>query len=211
MKKIYVHGLGQAPDSWKKTIEYAGGDKNCLCPDLTKMNCGGRVTYGSLYAKFSDECNRCHDSVSLCGLSLGGVLALNYAVEYPEKVHSLILIAAQYKMPKRLLTLQNILFRMMPESAFARMGFSKKDSISLCRTMSDLDFGKSLDKITCPALIICGGKDSANLKASKEMAGAIKGSRLAVVSGAGHEINMEVPEKLAKIIRDFYETCCTSA
>lgn len=207
MKRIYVHGLGQTSGSWEKVIEYSGGAENYLCPDLTKMNCGEKVTYRNLYAKFSDECDHCNDSVALCGLSLGGVLALNYAIEHPEKVYSLVLIAAQYKMPKVLLTLQNFLFRIMPQSAFTEMGFSKEDSISLCKTMSELDFGKSLDRINCPTLILCGEKDSANKKASKEMAGAIKGSKLVIVSGTGHEINTEAPERLAEILRDFYGTC----
>ena len=35
--------------------------------------------------------------LNLCGLSLGAVLALNYAIDFPKKVNSLILIAPQYE------------------------------------------------------------------------------------------------------------------
>lgn len=207
MKKIYVHGLGQTLNSWNKTIEYLGGAENCMCPDLTKLDCGEIVTYRTLYEKFADECDQCEDSVALCGLSLGGVLALNYAIEHPEKVCMLILIAAQYKMPKLLLTLQNLLFRIMPQSTFLETGFSKENMISLCKTMSELDFSKSLGGITCPTLIICGEKDSANRKASQKLAASIKGSKLVIVDKAGHEVNAEAPEKLAEILRDFFNTC----
>ena len=33
----------------------------------------------------------------------------NYAIQYPKKVRSLVLIATQYKMPKKLLKFQNLL------------------------------------------------------------------------------------------------------
>lgn len=50
--------------------------------------------------------------------SLGAVLTLNYAIDHPDKVKALVLIAAQYKMPKKLLKVQNMLFHLMPNSAF---------------------------------------------------------------------------------------------
>ncbi|MGO4928740.1 alpha/beta fold hydrolase [Fundicoccus sp. Sow4_F4] len=48
------------------------------------------------------------------GISLGGTLALNYAVDFPEAVDSLTLINTQFKMPKVLLSLQNIFFKFIP-------------------------------------------------------------------------------------------------
>lgn len=204
MTRIYLHGLGQTPDSWEKTLEYSGGDEDCVCPDLTKTERGERVTYSSLYVRFSDMCGGYEGPVALCGLSLGAVLALNYAIDHPEKVSALVLIAAQYQMPQFLLGLQNILFKLMPKSAFAGMGLPKKDVIGLCRTMAKLDFTDSLYRVSCPTLVVCGEKDSANLKASKKLAASVRDSRLAVVRGTGHEVNVEAPEKLAELLRDFY-------
>ncbi len=206
MKKIYIHGLGQTPESWKAVTDCLG-DEDPLRPDLTEMIRGETATYRALYAGFSDVCDSCATPLTLCGLSLGGVLALHYAVDRPERVGALVLVAAQCKMPKTMLRLQNVLFRLMPKSAFADMWSSKEGVISLCRSMSELDFTESLSKIACPTLIVCGGKDAANRKASEEMAGAIKRSRLAIVPDAGHEINTEAPERLAALLRDFYGTC----
>ena len=102
------------------------------------------MTYDNLYAAFSDYCNQYDEPIDLCGLSLGGVLALNYAIQYPKKVRSLVLIATQYKMPKKLLKFQNLLFRFMPKSMFQQMGFRKADFLLLCETMMELDFNNSL-------------------------------------------------------------------
>ncbi len=55
-----------------------------------------------LYNTFSDFCNNQKRKLNLCGLSLGGVLALDFVKEYPEKVNSIILIGTPYKIPKAL-------------------------------------------------------------------------------------------------------------
>ena len=86
---------------------------------------GKAATYKELYTAFSEECNKEHDEIVLCGLSLGAVLALNYAIDHPNKVKALVLIAAQYKMPEKLLKFQNMLFRFMPNTMFKQFGFKK--------------------------------------------------------------------------------------
>ena len=63
---------------------------------------GKAVTYKELYSAFSGECDRENEEIVLCGLSLGAVLALNYAIDHPDKVEAIVLIAAQYKMPRKL-------------------------------------------------------------------------------------------------------------
>lgn len=141
---------------------------------------------------------------NVCVLSLGGVLALNYAIERPDKVKSLVLIATPYKMPQMLLKLQNICFRVMPKSMFQQMGFEKRDYIGLCNSMMELDFTDRLDNILCPVMIVCGEKDNANKKAAKELATLLKDARLEIVSGAGHEVNVEAPDKLGRLLLEFY-------
>lgn len=111
---------------------------------------GQEASYQNLYAAFSRQCQQTAEKVTLCGLSLGAVLALNYAIDHPEGVEALVLIAPQYKMPKKLLWLQNLMFRFMPESQFQETGFKKKDFVSLCQTAAVLDFTDSLGR--CNAL-----------------------------------------------------------
>ena len=163
------------------------------------------ATYGELYAAFSGECDKENDEIVLCGLSLGAVLALNYAIDHPDKVKALVLIAAQYKMPEKLLKFQNMLFRFMPNTMFKQFGFKKADVISLCSTMTELDFRDSLCKVSCPTLIVCGEKDNANKKASKELASYLSDSHFHELLKAGHEANIESPEELATVLQGFYD------
>ncbi len=204
MRQIYLHGLGQTPADWEKTILLLGSAECGVCPDLAGLLQGQEAAYGNLYKALSKICDSFDEAIDLCGLSLGGILALNYAIDHPGKVHSLVLIAAQYKMPKGLLRFQNILFRFMPKTMFRQTGFGKAEFLRLCKTMAELDFSAALQKVACPVLVICGGKDAANRTAAGELAGLLGNAELQMIHGSGHEVNVEAPERLAEALRDFY-------
>lgn len=205
MRHIYVHGLGQTPASWDETISYLNGAEGNVCPDLAEMIRDKEVSYTNLYREFSHVCDETGEPINLCGLSLGGVLALNYAIDHPKRVNSLVLIATQYKMPQRMLRFQNMIFRFMPDAMFRQMGFGKREFIRLCSTMMELDFSQSVSRISCPVLVVCGEKDSANKKASRELASFLENVELQRIKDAGHEVNREAPEQLAKLLEGFYE------
>ena len=139
MKFLYLHGLGQKPDSWDRVIKETKVSDSSVCLSLAEMLEDKAATYGELYAAFSGECDKEHDEIVLCGLSLGAVLALNYAIDHPNKVKALVLIAAQYKMPEKLLKFQNMLFRFMPNTMFKQFGL-KKASKELASCLSDSHF-----------------------------------------------------------------------
>ena len=169
------------------------------------MSEGKDVTYKELYSAFSEVCDKEDEEIVLCGLSLGAVLALNYAIDHPDKTKALVLIAAQYKMPEKLLKFQNVLFRLMPNSMFKQTGFTKADVISLCGTMAELDFTESLHNVSCPVLIVCGEKDNANKKASQELARYLSKCSFYELLKTGHEVNIEAPEEMAIVLQKFYD------
>lgn len=205
MKYLYLHGLGQKPDSWNRVIKETEVSESSINLSLAEMLEGKSATYKELYSAFSSECDKENDGIILCGLSLGAVLSLNYAIDHPDKVKALVLIAAQYKMQKKILKVQNILFHLMPNSAFNKMGFKKADVINLCSTMAELDFSDSLHKVSCPVLIVCGEKDNANKKTSKKLCHYLSSSYFHELLKTGHEANIEAPEELAIVLQNFYD------
>ena len=107
MKNILIHGLGQNETSWNIVeIELNLHNIKIEKPNLYSMLKDTRINYSILYKKFADYCNSFSEKLNLCGLSLGGILALDYSKEFPEKVNSLILIGTPYKIPKFLFKLQ---------------------------------------------------------------------------------------------------------
>ena len=199
MKYVLLHGMGQNASSWDKTISLLSDDTETVCPELSDFFTEGNCFYNKMYAAFCDYCNNFSELLNLCGLSLGAVLALNYAIDFPKKVNSLILIAPQYDMPKFLLKVQNVLFKFMPESQFKDIGLTKKDFITLTNSMADMDFTNGLDKVTCPVLIQCGEKDNVNKKAAIKLAEKLPNAKFATIENSGHEVNIDNPQGLAKV------------
>lgn len=204
MEYIYLHGLGQTASSWQPVLQARSLPGTSRCLDLVELLRGQEASYQNLYAAFSHQCQQTAGKVTLCGLSLGAVLALNYAIDHPEGVEALVLIAPQYKMPRALLAMQNVMFRFMPESSFRQTGFQKADFVSLCKTTGQLDFSQSVKTLCCPVLLVCGEQDSANKKASKALASILPNAELKEIPGAGHEVNTQAPAALAEVLQQFF-------
>ena len=201
MTRIFLHGLGQTAQSWERTLACLKDENMSVCLPLSEFVKPGAVTYPELYAALCEYCGGFSGPVELCGLSLGTVLALNYAIDNPEKVSSLALIAPQYRMPKTLLRFQTLVFHLMPKAAFRSTGFEKQDMIRLCGSMARLDFREDLLKVRCPVLVLCGEKDRANRKAARQLVTELKNARLCLIPHAGHEVNLDAPEELAKALQ----------
>ncbi len=197
MKYILLHGMGQNASSWDKTISYLPDTAETVCPELSDFFSEGNCNYNKMYSSFCRYCNRFPEPFDLCGLSLGAVLALNYAIDFPQKVSSLILIAPQYNMPKFLLKVQNVLFKFMPESQFKDIGLKKKDFITLTNSMMDIDFTNSLNNVNCPVAVICGEKDNVNKKAAIKLARELPNAKFITINNSGHEVNLDNPQGLA--------------
>lgn len=210
MKHILIHGLGQKASSWNETTSYMTGQDTIICPELSLFIKDKDASYSNLYTAFSEYCNNISGPLNLCGLSLGAVLALNYAIDNPKKVNSLVLIAAQYEMPKTLLKLQNIVFKFIPETSFKSMGLSRNDFIKLTSSMMNLNFNEGLNNILCPVLLICGDKDSPNKKATRNLYESISQAEIIFIKDAKHEVNNDNPKELAEILNDFHNRFCRS-
>lgn len=114
MKNLLIHGLGQDKNAWnivKNELNMKGISSSA--PDLFAIAKGKELDYNTVYQAFSRLCDSHQDRLNLCGLSLGGLLALNYAIEHPKKINSLVLIGTPYEIPKGFLKLQNFVFKFM--------------------------------------------------------------------------------------------------
>ena len=202
--KIFVHGSGHKATSWEKTISYMANNEDIVCPNLSSILEGKEASYENLYSSFVKYCNEFDGQIHLCGLSLGGILALNFALDFPQKVKTLVLIGTPYKVPKVAFSFQNIIFRFLPKSIFETMAFDKKNTFALGDTMKNLDFSDRVKNIKCPTLILCGKKDSANMKSADYLSQSIRSAELKIIENTGHVVNEENPKALADILNEYY-------
>ena len=203
-KVILIHGSGHKAASWNETVSRLDCRKDVLCPELSSLLMGKEASYPNLRAAFGAYCAQAGGPVHLCGLSLGGILALDYTLEHPEAVKTLVLIGTPHKVPKAAFALQNVVFRLLPQSTFASTAFDKKNTFALGNSMRDLDFSGQVSAVQCPTLILCGEKDRANIQSACFLSQNIRGAQLQLIAQTGHVVNEENPKVLAERLNEFY-------
>lgn len=193
LKNIFLHGLGQTKESWDRVIE---GDENARAIDLYKHLKEGECDFETLERGVFESLDREESEFNLCGLSLGGVLALKYAANHPESVKKLILIGTPIYIPRLIMSFQMLIFRLLKEETFESLGLSKASFISLAKSLKNIHLGDRLQKIQAPSLVLVGEKDKMMHKQARKMAADISHADFAFIPGAGHVVNTDQPEAL---------------
>ena len=97
MKTVLLHGLGQTAQDWKEVVHQLS-TSNVDCPELFSST-GNETSYSRILADLERQYSNVTKPLRICGLSLGALLALDFTIRYGNKVASLVLIGAQYKVP----------------------------------------------------------------------------------------------------------------
>lgn len=196
---IYVHGLGESASDWQAVSRLVGQESTCI--NLFD-GVDDKISFDSVYQRFVAMC-QCYDRVDICGLSIGAIIGLRFAMDYPDKVNKLIVIAPQYKIPKHLLSIQNKIMSLLPERVFDSWQLTKKQVIALVSSMKMIDLTRQLDNVTCQVLVVCGDRDRANKRAAQKLARLLPRATVTYVSNAGHQVNLDNPRHLSADIKEF--------
>ena len=71
------------------------------------------------------------------------------------------------------------------------------------KTESPVDWRSRLPEIRQPTLVVAGAQDTRFLDASRHLARDIPNSRLEIISGARHMVNLEEPEKFNEVVMGY--------
>lgn len=169
------------------------------------------------------------EKTHLVGYSMGGLVAAQFAVDYPHRLHTLVLGGTPTKMPPAVfswltrLTPRFMIGRMarltVPRLAYDPKGKVAEEAIELMikwfsqagkTVMNAVEkagraylkkLPTELSSISVPVLIVCGEKDS--LANGEELHRLIPSAKLVIVERAGHYLPVERPEVFNRIISDF--------
>jgi len=176
---------------------------------------------------------------ALCGLSLGGFVAMQYAFEHPEDVSALVLadtcprpipqdaemartIPGSVEGPAALAAWWDSGHPLAPGTDPAARAARRerfvasndadglRHAIAACAARRDVT--GQLAGITAPALVVCGSDDvffPPSLHA--DLAAGIPGAELVVISEAGHISCADRPEEFTATVSDFLSRALTSA
>lgn len=202
---VFLHGIGAGPDSWDAQLTALPDSYTGIAPQLAGLTGGEPFTLEGAAAAIRDELDeRGIERAHLCGLSLGGMVATRFALDYPDRIASLVLSGSQVRPNPTLMRVQNTIMRVLPERLVAPPGMTKHDMLTILRSVAATDFRAELPWIAVPTLVLCGMKDRANLPAARELADRIESAELQLVPGAGHEWNVQLPAEFNSRLTAFY-------
>jgi pimeloyl-ACP methyl ester carboxylesterase len=222
---VFIHGAGGTGEVWHyQTARFPGSDA------VTLPGHPDGKTRGSVdgYREWLRDhiTGRGYSAPVLAGQSMGGGIALSYALAHPAETAGLILVASGARlrvMPAFLKTLSDNVDK--PPSWYRDLAVTMYGSVeepvrgrvldSICALpvsvhLNDFlccdrfDVMERLPELAMPVLIISGDNDVMTpLKYSRFLAEKIPGSRLAVIPGAGHSVYLEKPDEVNREIERF--------
>jgi 3-oxoadipate enol-lactonase len=169
---------------------------------------------------------------SVCGLSVGGVIAQGLALGYPDRVSALALCDTGMRIGSFDSWEDRI--RLVRESGLTQLiGFSMERWFSAdfrehrsvevqgyanmlrrtpvdgylgtCYALRDADLRRETPKISKPTLVLCGDQDLGTPPdLGRELAQAIPGARFSLIKNAAHLTCIEQPQDFARQLRDFF-------
>jgi Predicted hydrolases or acyltransferases (alpha/beta hydrolase superfamily) len=168
----------------------------------------------------------------ICGLSMGGHVAIQTAINAKERVSGLILIGTpftnQFNTYERVVVpINRFSQRLMPMSwiawisaeAFSNSNPKQKEYIynvinginhdvynRVWKAITSMDSREGLGKINCPTLILIGDNDKLTGRQQQYLNENIKGSRIEVIKKASHSTIFDNPEQIEKEIGIFMES-----
>ncbi|MBB1494205.1 alpha/beta fold hydrolase [Propioniciclava sp. MC1595] len=201
-----LHGLGQTPQSWQDQVTAMPAGFKAVAPWLRGLR-PGRAQEFSVEGAADDVLALLNqhgvEQMSLVGVSLGAMVALDAAIRSPETVSHLVLAAGQVNPPKSVMRMQRLVFSMVPAKRLASMGVEKRRFLQALDQAATIDYRSRLGQVTARTLVVVGADDKANLTAARDLAAGIPGARLEVIPGVGHQPNVEDPAAFNALVWPF--------
>ncbi len=164
----------------------------------------------------------------VCGLSLGGMVAMWLAIHAPERVDRLVLLSTSAALPPDTWRERAAAVRaggvetvadavvgrwLTPEGAARdpalaaelRAGLvatSTEGYAGCCEAIAGMRLEDGLAAVLAPTLVVCGAQDPATPpEHAVRIAARVPGARMAVVDGAAHLVGVERPQEVLGLIR----------
>jgi len=227
---VLVHGAGGSHLDWPAPLRRLGG-ANVYALDLPghgRSEGTGRNSisaYRDFLLAFLDVLGL--DRVVVVGHSMGGAIALDFALHYPGRLVGLILVGTGARLRVLPAILTGILsdfaatVDLVLDYAFGPRATEQLKRLGRQRLLNTLpevlhgdyaacnafDVMERLGEVRCPTLVIGGTADRLTPpKYSVYLRDHIPGAELAMVDAAGHMVMLEKPEAVAKAVSEFIES-----
>ncbi len=232
---LLVHGAGLDLWSWPPQVRRLA-DTMVYAVDLPGHGQSG----GQARASIQDYAQDLHDFVRhegitapvLVGHSMGGAIALSYALAHPHRLRGLGLISTGARLAVAPALLE--MLRTDPRQAVRQIvawaygPHADPGLVSLAQERMQqvdpqvirqdflacdrFDVRERLDEIQVPALVLCGSQDRMTPPPlSQYLADHLPHSRYHTVDGVGHMLPLEAPQEVAQYLAHFLDELASSS
>lgn len=236
---LLLHGLGATCQSWRLQFpSLMASGYRILAPDARgfgKSSFPGGGTSVQAMAEDMAALLR-YEKVAradVIGISMGGAIALQLALDYPQLVNRLVLVNTFATLrPKRVGVWAYFLLRFIiihatglpfqarmvarrifpqPQQAYLRqelldeiMQADPNGYRAAMRALAWFSVSKRLSEIRAPALVISGERDTTvPLEDQRKLAAGISTAEHVVIPGAGHAVTAEKPLEFNRALMDY--------
>ena len=229
---VFLHGVGSDKSAWAPQLKHFGEERRAVAfdyPGYGESDCApdGTTRDDYAWAILSGMHELAIDRAHICGLSLGGVVAIAMHHHAPERCASLILadtfaehpdghaiyergVAASEDLRTMAEARVDVLLAQPADPALRREAVETMARIDAAAYRIGAEAVWLADQrdraaeVRVPALVLCGAEDRITPPAlSRELAELIPGARYELIDGAGHLSNMEQPGEFNTLLGGF--------
>jgi 3-oxoadipate enol-lactonase len=234
---LFIHGLGSSTRDWELQVPVFSEHYRVITVDLRGHGQTSKSKEPYSIKLFADDTVQLLDELHalpahIVGLSLGGIVAFQIAVDDPAKVKSLTIVNSCPEMVihtfhewaefwRRIVIIQLLGMRrlaaflcdrLFPEphqedvrcEAIERLAANDKRAyINTLRAISGWSVMDRLDNITCPTVIMSGDMDFLPMPTKESCVSRIANSELTIIDNSRHVTPVDQPEKFNSVLNTF--------
>ena len=235
---LLIHGLGSCVADWGPQIEYFSQGYRVIAFDLRGHGQSSKPQDGYSIERFARDTAALIEAletgpVHVAGISLGGMVAFQLAVDAPKLVKSLTIVNSgpavptqtfKQRMPLyvRLLYIRTLGLRKMakaiakrlfpePQQAGLQSRFIERLAAnekrcyvaSLRAIFAGWGVAGHLGDIRCPVLVIAADQDYTPLELKQAYVDRLPDARMVVIPNSRHALPMEKPREFNRALADF--------
>lgn len=230
---VFIHASGSNGHSWHYQLEGLGAKHSPIAMDMPGHARSDGVTGFETVAQYTDFLAAFLDALKIksaviAGRSLGGMVALDFAIRHPQRTQAVIGIctAAKFNIPAERLAALEAVAKGRASQQFNADGYSPKtakDNFDVVRegwgeqvktdprvrwtdvkACAAADLTGDLTKIDKPVLIVAGADDTTATAADGQLiVDRVCGAKLVTIADAAHNLPTEKPAELNAEIEKF--------
>ena len=234
---LLIHGLGSSTKDWDAQVADFSRYFKVITVDLRGHGQSEKPASPYSIPLFAEDVatlvRQMGEAAHVAGISMGGMVALQLAVDFPELAKSLIVINSQdevlldtrevrsavrlRKMIPRLLGMKRM-GKVLGKKLFPDPGQehlrkliakrwaenSVKDYIKSVNAIAGWSVRKQLKTIQCPVLVVASEWDYTPVAAKETYVKLIPNAQLKIIPNARHAVTVEKPEELNEVMIGFW-------